>query len=318
MRISVVIPTFSRPELLCEALGSLARQSYDDWEAIVVDDGSDPRTTPDQIARVVGDRFQLFRHSQRLGTAVAKNRGVAAAAGDLITVLDDDDLLKPFALRSIVDAFSTHREIDCLFLNVEPFGRFSNVASVNQGVALAKVIANAESHRQDELVFFGPKLFSALLQTTPISMQRPVARPAIWRQVGAFSPGIICPEPAWSARAALLCSAALLSAPVYRWRVDGQNYASRPAMRSAASNSIVEDRIALLRTLTRGGLADRAHLRDLRESIANFLLDQAVVALAEGNRLEGARLVGLSLRYGVSLRSAKTGMRLLLPALTDG
>ena len=314
MRISIVIPTFStRPELLCEALEKLARQSYDDWEAIVVDDGSDPGLTLDQIARVVGDRFQLIRHSQRLGTAVAKNRGVAAATGDLVTLLDDDDLLEPSALQAIVDSFSDHGEIDCLFLNIKPFGRFSNVASVNQEVALAKVIANAESHRQGELIFFGPKLFSALLQTTPISMQRPVARPATWRRVGAFS-SARCPKPAWSARAALLCNAALLSAPVYRWRRDGQNYASRPAMRSAASNSIVEDRIALLRALKCGRLADRADLRTLRGSIATLMLDQAVIALAEGNRLEGTRLVGSSLRYGVSLRSAKTGMRLLLPA----
>lgn len=314
MRICVVIPTFSRPDLLGQALESLARQSHVDWEAVIVDDGSDPPVTPDQIARVIGDRFQLLRHPQTLGTAVAKNRGIASAVGDLVTILDDDDLLEPTALQSIADVFAQHREIECLFLGVAPIGCFAAVASVNQGTALAKVIANAQTHREGELIFFGPALFSALLQTTPIAMQRPVARPAAWRQVGAFSPGIMCPEPGWSARASLLCRTALLSTAVYRWRVDGQNHASRPAMRSAAIRSILEDRIALLQTLTRSGLANRETLRTLSGSIAMLMLDQAADSLAAGNRVDAARSVAHSLRFAVNRRSVKTAMRLLLHA----
>jgi Glycosyl transferase family 2 len=314
MKVSVVIPTFSRPELLRQALESLARQSYADWEAVIVDDGSDPQTTRNQIAPVVGDRFRLLRHPQRLGTAAAKNSGLAAANGDLVTILDDDDLLEPFALQRIVDVFVNHLEIDCLFLNIKPFGRFADEASVNQSRALGKVINNAESHREGELVFFGPELFAALLQTTPISMQRPVARPLTWRKIGGFTPGIMCPEPAWSARAALLCNTALIFAPVYRWRLDGQNYASHLSMRSAASNSILEDRLILLRTLKQDALSKRGDLRALRRAIATLMLDQATYALGEGKRVETARRLGRSLLFAITVRSIKIAARLLLPA----
>lgn len=314
MQISVVIPTYSRPDLLQQALQSIARQSHLDWEVVVVDDGSDPPVTPQQIAQIVGANFQLLRHPQSLGTATAKNNGIAAARGELITLLDDDDLLEPFALQSITSIFAANEEIDCLFLNITPFGQYAANASVNQGSALKKVVTNAESHRENALIFFGPALFSVLLQTTPIPMQRPVARPATWRLVGSFSPGIMCPEPAWAARAALLCKTALLSTPVYRWRTDGQNFASRPSMLLASRSCILDDRLFLLQQLKSGALGNRLDLCTLRTSIATLLLDQAVASLVDGNRMQAVRRLGHSLLFSVSWRSAKTAVRLLLPA----
>lgn len=313
MQISVVIPTYSRPGLLKQALQSIAAQSYRDWEVIVIDDGSNPPVTAQDISPIVGDRFRLLHHHQSLGTAVAKNRGVAAASGDLITLLDDDDLLEPFALQAIADAFAACPRIDCLFMNITPFGRFAARASANQGSALDKVIDNAALHKEHELVFFGPALFSTLLQTTPIPMQRPVARPATWKIIGSFSPGIMCPEPAWSARAALLCRTALLSRPVYRWRVDGQNHASRPEMQSAAINCIIEDRVLLMKTMQNGVLGEHIDRCTLRASVATLLLDQALELLTHGKRRDALQRLGSSLRYTVSWRSVKTAIQLLLP-----
>lgn len=314
MRVSVVIPTYSRPEMLQQALQSIAAQTYHDWEVIVVDDGSDPPVTAQDISQIVGERFRLQHHPQSLGTAAAKNHGVAAASGELITLLDDDDLLEPSALQTITSVFSSHPDIDCLFLNITPFGRFADRARANQGSALKKVIANAALQREQQLVFFGPELFSTLLQTTPIPMQRPVARPATWRKIGEFSPGIMCPEPAWSARAALLGNTALLSTPVYRWRVDGQNHASRPEMQSAAINCILEDRLLLLKSMQHDDLGKYTDRCALRASIATLLLDQALQSLIQGRRLDALRRLATSLRYAVSWRSIKTAMRLLLPA----
>lgn len=314
MRVSVVIPTYSRPAMLQQALLSIAAQSYRDWEVIVVDDGSAPAVTEEDISRVIGDRFRLLRHSQPRGTAAAKNAGIAAASGDLVTLLDDDDLLEPFALQAIFEAFSSHHDIDCLFLNITPFGRYADRAASNQGAALDKVITSAALHHEQQLVHLGPELFSTLLKTTPIPMQRPVACPATWKMVGGFSPGIMCPEPAWAARAALLCKTALLSSPVYRWRVDGQNHASRPEMQSEATNCILEDRLLLLDKMQNGGLGKQPDRCALRTSIATLLQEQSLDSLAQGRRIEALCRLGNSLRYAVSWRSAKTAVRLLLPA----
>lgn len=314
MRVSIVIPTLSRVELLREALRSVARQSHRSWELVVVDDGSIPPLLASQISEIVGDDFQLLRHPQTLGTAAAKNTGVAAAKGDLITILDDDDLLMPDALQSIVAAFTAHGALDCLFINIEPFGRHAPVALENQGIALNTVISNAASHREGDVIFFGPDLFRTLLITTPIALQRPVLRPRAWHLVGGFTPGIICPESTWAARAALLLATALLVKPIYRWRFDGQNFASRPAMRAVATLSILNDRVGLLRSLADGGSANRQAMQVLRESIGTLMLDRAADLLVTGHRLAALRQLIGSIRYAADRRSIKMAVRLLLPA----
>jgi glycosyltransferase involved in cell wall biosynthesis len=87
-RVSVIVPTFGRPQFLAEALATVAAQTMPDLECIVIDDGStDPVSLP-----FVDDRFRVVRHEQNLGVAAARNTGLAAATGEHVAFLDDDDL----------------------------------------------------------------------------------------------------------------------------------------------------------------------------------------------------------------------------------
>ena len=87
-RVSVIVPTFDRPEFLAEALTTVATQTMADLECIVVDDCSaDPVSLP-----FADGRFRLVRHQQNLGIAAARNTGLAAATGEYVAFLDDDDL----------------------------------------------------------------------------------------------------------------------------------------------------------------------------------------------------------------------------------
>lgn len=87
MRFSVIVPTHNRPELLAAALASVEAQGFTDWECIVVDDGS---TVPAVVP--ADERFRLIRHDTAVGPAAARNSGIAAAQGEVITFLDDDDV----------------------------------------------------------------------------------------------------------------------------------------------------------------------------------------------------------------------------------
>lgn len=87
MRFSVIVPTHNRPELLAAALASVEAQGFTDWECIVVDDGS---TVPAVVP--TDERFRLIRHDTAVGPAAARNSGIAAARGEVITFLDDDDV----------------------------------------------------------------------------------------------------------------------------------------------------------------------------------------------------------------------------------
>ena len=101
-RFSVIIPTFDRHDLLPEALDSVLQQTVDDWEAIVVDDGS-----PVRVSVPSDPRIHLIRLERNSGPATARNAGVAAARGEVLCFCDDDDR---FAARRL-EAIAPHVDL---------------------------------------------------------------------------------------------------------------------------------------------------------------------------------------------------------------
>lgn len=87
--VSVIIPTHNRLDFLCEAVDSVLRQTFRDFELIVVDDGSSDRTSEE-----IPDRYPFVRliRQEHAGVSRARNRGAGSAAGEWIAFLDSDDL----------------------------------------------------------------------------------------------------------------------------------------------------------------------------------------------------------------------------------
>lgn len=93
-RVSVVIPTFNRADLLGTALASVLKQSYPAYEIVVVDDCSTDGTR--QVVEAFRDgRIRYIRHERNRGGSAARNTGIRAAIGDYIAFLDDDDEWEP-------------------------------------------------------------------------------------------------------------------------------------------------------------------------------------------------------------------------------
>ncbi|HEY5291309.1 MAG TPA: glycosyltransferase [Burkholderiales bacterium] len=101
--VSVVVPTQNRLPMLRDALESVCAQAYRNWEAIVVNDGGEDITVvlkslpADAAARIIAIQSP---HSR--GQASARNSGIAAARGDIVAFLDDDDLYKRDHLGTLV------------------------------------------------------------------------------------------------------------------------------------------------------------------------------------------------------------------------
>jgi len=100
--ISVVVRTKDRPDLLAEALASLAEGTYRRAEVVVVNDGGVPPELPEDFPLALR-RVEL---TEDLGRAAAANAGVAAATGEWIAFLDDDDLAAPEHLSVLAGAAS--------------------------------------------------------------------------------------------------------------------------------------------------------------------------------------------------------------------
>ena len=111
MIISVIMPVFNGSKYLRQALDSVADQTFQDFECILIDDCSNDNSV-DIITNVAKNdpRFKLLRQECNMGVAAARNRGLSEAKGDYITFLDQDDLLRSHALEYML---SVARSSEC-------------------------------------------------------------------------------------------------------------------------------------------------------------------------------------------------------------
>jgi glycosyltransferase involved in cell wall biosynthesis len=111
--LSVVIPTWNRAHLVCEAVESALAQAEGRVEVIVVDDGSTDNTT-DELARHFGQRVRLVQKARRGGIGAARNDGARLASGELIAFLDSDDLWLPGKLNAELRVFERFPEVEAV------------------------------------------------------------------------------------------------------------------------------------------------------------------------------------------------------------
>jgi glycosyltransferase involved in cell wall biosynthesis len=95
---SVIIPTYGRPRFLEEAIGSVTAQTVDDFECLVVDDGS-----PAPVEAPGDPRMRVIERPVNGGPAAARNAGLAEALGAYVAFLDDDDVYTPDRLQLALD-----------------------------------------------------------------------------------------------------------------------------------------------------------------------------------------------------------------------
>jgi glycosyltransferase involved in cell wall biosynthesis len=100
--ISVVIPAFNPGPLLKDALASVVAQTYQDWDLVVVDDGS---TEDLSWVRDVDPRIRLIR-TDHLGASIARNVGIGSTDGKYVAFLDADDRWRPGKLALQLNALS--------------------------------------------------------------------------------------------------------------------------------------------------------------------------------------------------------------------
>ncbi|NMG57787.1 glycosyltransferase family 2 protein [Geitlerinema sp. P-1104] len=112
-KVSVCIPTYNRQGLLPFAVDSVLKQSFQDWQLIVCDDGSEDNTPALMNAYEAQDgRVRYLRHPQNIGKSNNMRSGFDAAEGDYFIKFDDDDRLTPDFLTQMAAVLDTHPEVD--------------------------------------------------------------------------------------------------------------------------------------------------------------------------------------------------------------
>jgi len=104
--VSVVIPTYNAPQLLLETLGTVFAQTFNDYEIVVINDGSTDDTLT-RLAAITDARLRVITQANG-GIGVARNRGIDEARGQYVAPLDHDDLWMPEKLHVQVQYLQRH------------------------------------------------------------------------------------------------------------------------------------------------------------------------------------------------------------------
>ena len=107
--VSVIIPCYNGAEYIVSTIESVLNQAYEDFELIVIDDGSTDQTS-EEINRVQDKRLKYFR-TENQGVSHARNYGIRESNGEFIALLDADDLYLETNLKQKIQFLNNHKDI---------------------------------------------------------------------------------------------------------------------------------------------------------------------------------------------------------------
>lgn len=132
-RVTIVVPTYRRPAYLAQCLASIRAQTYSDFVVAVYDNSPD-REGQDVVAAMADDRFCYVPRPRDLGMFANAVQGLAAASTELVMEVDDDDLLLPECLATLVPAFHDPMDVSISFGGAHVIDELGRRMSLEEGV----------------------------------------------------------------------------------------------------------------------------------------------------------------------------------------
>lgn len=126
MKISVIVAAYNAEKYLEETLDSLLQQSMQDYEVIVVDDGSEDSTG--SILESYKERYSILKviHQENGGPSSARNTGLGVATGTYVYFFDADDILESDALSALYQC-AVRRKADLVIAKYDIFDRYRTI-----------------------------------------------------------------------------------------------------------------------------------------------------------------------------------------------
>lgn len=120
-KVSVIMPCYNDGKYIMEAIDSIVKQTYPDWELIIVDDGSDDEETKTIINEIQNPKIKVF-HTEHLRPAGARNYGIQKAEGTYILPVDSDDRIHEEYMEKAVKMIESNPRIGVVYCKAELFG----------------------------------------------------------------------------------------------------------------------------------------------------------------------------------------------------
>ncbi len=120
--MSIIVPCYNYGDYLSETLDSVISQTYQNWECVVVNDGSQDNTAEVAADYVQKDARIHYIEQQNSGISITRNTGIKNSHGEYILPLDADDLIAPTYLEKAVAVFLENRNVKVVTCKAELFG----------------------------------------------------------------------------------------------------------------------------------------------------------------------------------------------------
>jgi glycosyltransferase involved in cell wall biosynthesis len=148
-KVSIILPTYNRADTIVRAIKSVQSQTFQDWELIVVDDGSTDNTVA--LIHDLEPRMILIRQENR-GFTEARNVGIRSSRGEYLAFLDSDDEFMPYHLElcvAFLDAHPKEQFVATELLENMGAGRFTHHYRIETAEWYPEIAAAIGSHMLD-------------------------------------------------------------------------------------------------------------------------------------------------------------------------
>lgn len=166
--ISIITPTYNRADFLPEAIESVLTQDYENFEFLIIDDGSTDNSK-EVIDRYTDCGKIRYFYQENSGQSVARNKGIAEAKGNFICFLDSDNRWLPGKLSSSIRAFESHPEVDIVY---------GDVVLINE---------DGKEFSRKNMQRYSGRITKELLKNNCVSMNTTMTRTEKIREIGGFS-----------------------------------------------------------------------------------------------------------------------------------
>ncbi len=275
--VTVVLPTFNRADMILDAIRSVQAQTFQDWEIVVVDDGSTDNTR--EIIQALADPRIRYVYQENKGLPGARNTGIRNARAELIAFLDSDDAFLPEKLSWQVNMMKTQSDLglvagDVFFTDAHLTPLFEARAWESQPTLTLK-----------DWVLGCPIIVSATM-----------VRRGWLEKAGLFDETMRYVEDwdLWLRLSFLGCPMEWLPRPVTLYRIHGQNMAKHAALMKQGMLRMF-DKFFSIPNLP----AEILNLRD--QAYAHAYLNGAARAFAAGDSIEGKNSLENALRINPTL-----------------
>jgi len=269
MKFSILIPLFNKQSYIQQTIESVLAQTYQDFEVLVIDDGSTDKSIT--VVNAIADSRIRVIAQQNAGVSVARNRGIQEAGGEWICFLDADDWQHPSYLEKLVELINNFPQVDAVAT------RFKRIPDSEFWIPETWPLQSPHYEVIDDL----PKRW---MKGTPFFTGSIVIRKQLLSTLGpCFPVGESCGEDLdlWF-RVAEKTSIALLDQPLVAYRT--------AVASSLSTNGIHGIHLPYVaRMLQRAPLLPQPLSKSTMQFVAHEYITYARISAGDGKRLSGIR-----------------------------